>query len=294
MIASRTAALLLSALVLAGCFDDAAPTAAPTATRAPAPTPVTTTYPLGATIWYAGLIVTLGRAVAVLDERGGSVTVEARIENPGEALATVAGPVRLEVDGEWFAPTRETQIPEVEPGTGAEVTIEFDVIGHRSADAAAIVIGRDGEHQPRVPFGPGGGELAAFEPLSLQLTGNGTAGSLRLRLRGAELRWDLPDWGQQLPSSKASLTVVYDGSYVGSFAGGFPFTGENVALRLPDGTLVEPRQDGRSQSIELIGAGKTKRELRSRFEIPAGLSGSFALVVIDGGSRRAIVFAVPE
>lgn len=294
MTVARPAALLLSALLLAGCFGDAAPSAPPTPSRAPAPTPVTTTYELAATVWYGGLILIVDRAVAVLDERGGSVAVEARLQNPGEEPATLAGPIRLEVDGEAFDPTRETQIPEVAPGATTALAVEFDVVGHRSADAAAIVVGRDGEHQPRVPFGPAGGELAAFRPVSFELTGNGSAGSLRLRLRQAELRWDLPDWGQQLPSSRASLTIVYDATYLGSFAGGFPFTGENVALRLPDGTLVQPRPDGRSQSIELIGPGRTRRELRSRFEIPAGLTGRFALIAIDGGSRRAIVFAVPD
>jgi hypothetical protein len=92
----------------------------------------------------------------------------------------------------------------------------------------------------------------------------------------------------------ASLTVTYDAAYVGTFAGGFPFTAENVALRLPDGTLVQPRPDGRSQPIELIGARKNKRNLRTRFEIPAAITGELALVAIDGKNRRFLAFSLPE
>ena len=49
------------------------------------------------------------------------------------------------------------------------------------------------------------------------------------------LRWDLPDWSQELDASLEALTLTYDVTYTGDFAGGFAFTGDNVALRLPDG-----------------------------------------------------------
>jgi hypothetical protein len=286
-------AVVLLAVLAWGC-DEAAPSVAPTPTRAPEPTPVVTEYRLGTTVWYAGVIVAFDRAVASLDPRGGSVTVQARIENPGsEDALGLEGPIRLVIDGEAFEPTRESQIPDVDPGEIAAVSIEFDVLGHAAADDAVVVIGRDTEHQPRIPFGPAGGPEATFEPLALEVSGAGTAGNLRLRLRSAELRWDLPDWAQQLPSDRASLTLTYDAAYTGSFAGGFPFTGDNVALRLPDETWVRPRADGRSQSIELIGAGKTKRGLRTRFEIPAAMPGEYALIALDGGARRYLVFTVP-
>ena len=81
-------------------------------------------------------------------------------------------------------------------------------------------------------------------------------------------------------------------TYAGDFAGGFAFTGENVALRLPDGTVVSPRRDGHSQSVELIGARKTKKNLFSRFEIPAGMIGEFALLVRNGATEKAIPFTI--
>ena len=285
---------MLAALVLSGCLDATTPSIAPSPTRAPDPTPVATAYELTTTVWYAGFVVTFERAAALLDARGGPVTVDVRFENAGTGeTGSLAGPIRLIVGEETFEPTRETEIPDVAPGAAAAATIEFDVIGHSSVAGGAIVVGRDGEHQPRIPFDPTGGEAATFEPVVIEVSGSGTADKLRLRLRAAELRWDLPDWAQQLPESSASLTVTYDATYLGSFAGGFPFTAENVALRLPDGTLIRARADGRSQSLELIGAGKTKRNLRTRFEIPADVGGDVALVVIDDDAQQRLVISLP-
>jgi hypothetical protein len=77
----------------------------------------------------------------------------------------------------------------------------------------------------------------------------------------------------------------------GKFAGGFAFTGANVALQLPDGTLVEPRKDGRSQSIEALDPGATVLAA-TRFEIPAGTRGAFGLLVNDGTGKATIAFTV--
>ena len=64
-----------------------------------------------------------------------------------------------------------------------------------------------------------------------------------------------------------------------AFAGGFAFTGENVALKLPDGTTVGTIQDGDSQSIELIGPESTAKDLFSRFEIEDPAAGEYTLLV---------------
>ena len=130
----------------------------------------------------------------------------------------------------------------------------------------------------------------AFQPISVNLSGAGAAGDLRVSLRSGLLRWDLPDWSEELPDAAQALAVTYDVTYTGDFAGGFAFTAGNIQLRLPDGKYVAPRRDGHSQSIELIGAGKTKTRLFSRFEIPAGMTGRFRLVVVNDAAVKAIPF----
>jgi hypothetical protein len=143
-----------------------------------------------------------------------------------------------------------------------------------------------------VPLTPSAGAVAAFQPQALTLKGTGAAADLKISLTSGGLRWDLPDWSQELDASLAALTLTYDVTYTGTFSGGFAFTGDNVALRLPNGKVVSPRADGHSQSIELIGAQKTKKGLFSRFEVPSGMSGKFALLVKNGSTTKAIVFTI--
>jgi hypothetical protein len=131
-----------------------------------------------------------------------------------------------------------------------------------------------------------------FKPIDLKVSGTTSAGDLRIALKRGQIRWDLPDWSQELTADRRSLTLTYDATFSGGFSGGLAFTGDNVSLRLPNGKTINTRADGHSQSVELIGAGKTKRGLISRFEIPTGMTGKFGLVVKSGGTQRVISFTI--
>jgi hypothetical protein len=293
---ARLAALAVGATLLAGCIDAPAPSATPTPTPVPEPTPTTTTYQLGATIWYEGLIIHVDDAVATLDERGGPVEVRIRIENPGDDEGELDGRIRLLVDAtSKDAPveaTRESKVPTIPAHGIAGALMTYELQGIASVDKGIVLIGEDLQHVARIPLTAAGGELLDFEPVVLSVAGAATAGDLRLTLRGGVLRWDLPDWSQELVAGLDALTLTYDVSYVGSFSGGFAFTGDNVRLRLPNGIVIGPRRDGHSQSIELIGAGKTKRGLFSRFEIPSGMTGRFGLIVRTGNMSKTIAFVL--
>jgi hypothetical protein len=289
---ARVAVVAVLAAVFAGCADAPPATVAPTPTRQPDPTPIMTTYDIQTTVWYEGLVLTFGQAVAELDAFGGPVRVGLRIENPGPDETDLAAPITLAVGDAVFAATRESRVPSVPGDGGIQVVLEYDVRDIASADAAVVLVGAEPLHVARVPFTEAGGTEELFEPVAFTLRGTGTGGSLRVTLRSGELRWDLPDWYEELDSSVVALTLRYDVTYIGSFPGGYPFTRDNIELRLPDGKRVEPREDGRSQSIELIGPGKTKRDLLSRFEVPSGVRGQFRLIVIDGSKERSIPFTI--
>lgn len=290
----RLVALGVATTLLAACIDAPAPTAAPTPTPTPEPTPTTTTYQLGATIWYEGLILHVDDAVATLDERGGPVEIRIRVENPGDDEGELDGRIRLLVDATSNDPpveaTRESKVPSVPAHGFVGALMTYELQGIRSVDKGVILIGEDVNHVARIPLTPAGGDLVDFEPVALPLSGAGTAGDLRLTLRAGVRRWDLPDWSQELVASLDALTLTYDVTYQGTFSGGFAFTGDNVRLRLPNGTVIGPRRDGHSQSIELIGASKTKRALFSRFEIPTGMKGRFGLIVRNGNTSKTIAF----
>jgi hypothetical protein len=282
------------AIVLAGCLDVPVPSVAPTVPPTPEPTPVTKTYQPNATAWYEGLVIHVDTIDATLDQRGGPVGVHLRFENPGEDEAELDARVLLQADATSrdapIAPTRESKLPSIPAGGTAEAVLTYELQGLASIDNGVVLIGEAPLHVARVPLTAAGGAADLFEPVTLALSGFNLAGDLKITLRQGALRWDLPDWSQELGANAAVLTLTYDVTYAGTFGGGFAFTGHNVALRLPDGSWVDARPDGHSQSIELIGAGKTKKGLSSRFEIPSGVTGRYALVVRNGTTHRLIAF----
>jgi hypothetical protein len=280
------------ALIASACGDSTVPTLGPITTSPPEPTPTVKVYDLGATVWYEGLIIHVDTATATLDERGGPVEVDLRIENPNVDVGQLDGAVQLVLGKTRIAPNEDSAVPLVPPNSSMPAQLTFDVQGATSVDGAVVEIGNAPNHIGRVPLTATAGAVAAFEPQDLALKGTGAAADLKISLTSGGLRWDLPDWSQELDASRAALTLTYDVTYTGSFAGGFAFTGDNVALRLPNGTVVNPRQDGHSQSVELIGAKKTKKDLFSRFEVPSGMSGKFALLVRNGSTTKAIVFTI--
>jgi len=293
--ASRSLLLVvaLAAATLAGC-DPGEPSAAPTSTRVPEPTPVTTRYELGTTVWYEGLVLHFDRATAILDDRGGPVDVSVRVQNDGPDPVDLGAPIVLIVEGRPVEPTRESRVATVPAGGQVGAVMTYELQGVTSVDDAVVQVGLDPQHLARVPLTAAGGEPVVFQPVDFDLAGTGTAGDLRINLRQGELRWDLPDWSQELAADRQALTLTYDVTYVGEFAGGFAFTGDNVYLRLPDESIVNPRRDGHSQSVELIAATRTKDGLFSRFEIPAGMTGKFALFVVNGEAKTGIVFTVKD
>lgn len=289
---ARWPTLAVLVLLIAGCADAQTPSAAPTATPTPDPTPVAKTYELGTAVWYEGLIVTVDRVTSLLDARGGTVDVLVGIANPNADIADLDGPITLLVGDVRVEATRDSKVPEV-PAKGSVATVlTYELQAIPSVDAAVIEIGTAPEHIGRVPITPAAGEAATFEPVALSLKGSAQASSLKITLTGGVLRWDLPDWGEELNAKLQVLTLTYDVTYAGDFAGGLAFTGDNIALKLPDGKVVGARRDGHSQSVELVGARKTKRGLFTRFEIPAGTTGTFTLLVRMSGVQKSIKFVV--
>jgi len=295
--AGRIAALVLTAIAVTGCLDAPAPSASPTAAPTPEPTPVTTSYQLDKTVWYEGLVIHVDSVVATLDERGGPVEVRLRLENPNEDDGDLDARVLLQVDPAGatapVAMSRDSKIPTVPAHGIVGAVLTYELQGIPSVQNAAVLIGEAPNHVARIALTEAGGATVDLQPVDLTVSGRGDAGSLRITLRSGVLRWDLPDWSQELAEDVEVLTFTYDVTYTGGFSGGYAFTGANVALRLPDGTIVESRRDGHSQSVELVAARQTKKALSSRFEVPSGTTGKLSFVVRNGDASDRISFTVP-
>ena len=169
------AATLGLAIVLAACSEPATSPNPSTGAPEAGPTPIVTTFEIGQTAWIDGFIVTVHTAIASLDAKGGPVSVLIRIENPGTEPATLDVPIRLTASGDAFELARGIQIPELEAGAVAELTIEFELVGRSKIDDGVLRIGRTEDHQVQVPFGAGAVKLLTLEPLALQLSGAATA-----------------------------------------------------------------------------------------------------------------------
>ncbi|HXI46698.1 MAG TPA: hypothetical protein VNH13_10385 [Candidatus Acidoferrales bacterium] len=287
----RSVAVLLVALLVAACGPDA-PGASPTPTPAPFPTPTVTLYGLNTTVWYAGLVLTFTTATAELDERGGTVALAGRVANPGTDDRTFNIPLRITAGAQGFELSRGQQVAPIPAGGLVAFALTFDVIGRSNVDDAILRVGPSTEHQALVPFESGTTPTVALQPVTLKVKGTANAADLRVVLRTGELRWDLPDWADELPNPSAAITLTYGATYRGTFQGGLAFTGDNVSLQLPDGTVVEERADGRSQTIGLILPGRTLAAT-SRFEVPSGMTGRFVLIVRNGSAHATIAFTVP-
>ena len=279
-------ALAISVAACGGPAVAEAPAASEAATSvavesvAPEPSAATTTVRVDQTIWFAGFKVALGEAIAEITEgRGGTVAIEAMFENTGSDAATFDGTLNLSSAGENATEGFDMDLPSVPGGQTGKGTLAFDVEDSFTFDDAVLTIGRAENQQAIVPLTPTAGTAVTGEPVAVGATGDGKAGDLELDLLGGEYRADQPWSHGQMKDGTFVLTLRYDASFESDFAGGFAFSAENVALKLPDGTTVGVIQDGQSQSIELIGPNSTVKDAYSRFEIVDPAAGEYALLV---------------
>jgi hypothetical protein len=251
-------------------------------------TATVTTVDVGKEAWFAGFHVTFGRATAEIKAgRGGTVKVDATLENTGSDGARLDATVNLVSGGETADEGFDQDIPSVPGGSTGKGTFAFDVEDTFTFDDAVLTLGLPDNQQAVVPL-KAAGEAVTREPVKLTISGSGKAGDLQLDLAGGELRADTPWKHGQQKKGTLVLTIDYSASFKSGFAGGFALTAENVALKLPDGTVVGTIQDGQSQSNELIGPNSTKKGLLSRFEISDPAAGSYTLLVRSFGKEAEI------
>jgi hypothetical protein len=242
--------------------------------------PVVTTVEVGQEAWFAGFHVTFGTATSEITAgRGGSVEIPAKFENTGDESARLDATLTLISGDETATDAFGMDIPSVPGGQTGKGTLAFDVEDTFTFEDAVLTLGQPANQQAVVPLSASAGKAVSLEPKAVTFSGSGQAGDLKLDVTGGELRADTPWKHGQQEKGTLVLSVDYSATFDSGFAGGFAFTAENVALKLPDGTTVGVIQDGESQSIELIGPNATMKHLFSRFEIEDPAAGSYALLV---------------
>jgi hypothetical protein len=233
--------------------------------------------------WHAGWKVTLGEVTLRIEGSSRIVEIGAQFENLGEATATFDSRLVLLSGGQSYdEPTLDQEFPRVPGELSGNGLITFRVDDDFTLDDATLLVGNPANNQATVPIGPDGDDLVDLAPREIDVTGSATAGAVTLTVERIEIRADLPDVHSIAEEGK-KLIIVYFSATIGS---GIPI-GEgvlqsaNVALKLPDGTAVAVREDGRSGVNELIQGreGTTIQDLSVRFEVPEPVEGAYAFVV---------------
>jgi hypothetical protein len=248
---------------------------------------------LGQEAWFAGFHVTFNDLTITPNGRYADLNIGATFENLGLDEARLDATIALKSGGQPVRESFDMDIPSVPAGDTMDGTFGFSIKGDFTLDDAVLTLGSPAVQQVVVPLSASSGTPVSLEPTSLALTGSGTAGQLELKLDGGDVRADKPQKHGQMESGKLALTVRYSATNHGTGAATFPFTGENVRLRLPDGTEVATISDGRSQSIEGLAAGASASDLMSRFEIDDPAAGQYTLLVKDGDATGEIPITVP-
>ena len=259
--------------------------------EAPAIEPVSMT--LGQEAWFAGFHVTFNDLTITPNGRYANLNIGATFENVGEDDARLDATILLKSGGQPVRESFDMDIPGVPAGDTMDGTFGFSIKDDFNLDDAVLTLGTPAVQQVVVPLSASAGTPVTLEPTTLALSGSGTAGQLELKLDGGDLRADTPDNHGQMEAGKLALTVNYSATNHGTGAATFPFTGDNVRLRLPDGSEIATIHDGRSQSIEGIPASSSASDLMSRFEIDDPAAGQYTLLVKDGDATGEIPITVP-
>jgi len=174
-------------------------------------------------------------------------------ENIGSEPSVFDGMSSLAAGGVFYEASATQSLPTI-PGqsTGAGNFV-FDVDDAFTFDGAVLTVGFAEHQQAVVPF-DAIGEAVTLEPTVFDVTGHASAGAIAVDLTGAELRADVPEEHGQIAAGSEALTIGFDVTNHGSYAGGFAFSySGNLALELPDGTTIAA-DDG---PIELLALGTT-------------------------------------
>ena len=293
--------MLLIALAVAfgaacGGGGDAPATVEGLATDAEPTPPPADSITIGKNFWHAGWKVTLGEARLGRDEQGNrTVSIEAAFENLSNRTSTFDSQVVLTSGGNSFGDTgSEQDLPNVPAGFSNDGLLAIQVDDAFSLDDATLTVGNPANNQAVVPIGADSpDELISLEPLQIISTGSASAGPISFMLTGVELRADLPDWLQEVEEGQLAIIVSFEVTVgEGIPIGEGVLQSANVALKLPDGTAVAVRTDGRSGVNELLQGleGTTIQGLSVRFIVDAPAAGQYAFILRGPyGPDRAMV-----
>jgi hypothetical protein len=312
VIIAIVAMLTVFAVACGGGGDDEpdatdTPEVVETATEAgPTSAPATDSMAIDQDVWHAGWKVSLGTATLETDSIGVRiVSIDAVFENLSTSTSSFNSQIAFVSGGNAYSDTAlEHELPRVPGGLTGTGIIAIQVDDDFTLDDATLIIGNPDNNQVTVPIGPDSpDELVTLEPIDIPASGSADAGPIAFSVTGVEVRADLPDWSDEVEAGKLALTVSFEVTPASGIPiGNGVLQSDNVALRVPDGSALAVRTDGRSGVNELLQGreGTLISDLSARFIIDQPAAGTYAFIVRGPyGADRAMVegevaFEVPE
>jgi hypothetical protein len=237
------------------------------------------TFTVDKEFWHSGFHVTVNEGVSFSVEETLSqdvtylVEIGASFENLGPDQTFFSAPIALVADGNSFASSFNSDLPNVPSGLSSDGLVSFVVDEGFDYNSAQLVIGAADENQAQVPLGSSG-ELIGLAPSEPPITGAITLELVDLTVTSAELRVDRPSSYTEIESGKLALTLNFDATSRKS--GNWQLFANNFALVLPDGSGVAA--DGADlASLPGADAGTTTSDLYVRFLVDDPPAGEYTL-----------------
>jgi hypothetical protein len=285
----RSIGVLASAVAIVGCIgSDVVPDAAVEADAAPDAGEPIQTAQIDKTFWYAGFKVTLGKATYGPLKQ---VTITAKFDNESTESETFEAELVIQTPSNNFIADAGTQedvpkVPGKSSGTGTLVIpvnrTPFSFAG------STLIVGRAASAQAKVPI-EGGGTLVDLAPKPAPITGTVTAMTLTLTVKSADLRYDVLKTHEQLKVGKLSLNLGFSISFTSDLQDEYPFSGTNLTLRLPDGTVT----GSEDAPVELLKTRTTLQDQSVRFTVNNPPTGKYALILTDDKVSQELAFTLP-
>jgi hypothetical protein len=251
------------------------------------PEPIVTAQ-IDKTFWYAGFKVTLGKAMY---GPGKQVTIVATFDNESTQSEIFEAELVVQTPANNFIADSGMQddVPKVPGKSSGMGTLVIPVNRQPFSFAGAtLIVGDASGAQAKVPL-DGNGTLVDLAPKPVAVTGSVTAMTLTLTLKGGDLRYDVLSSHEQLKVGKLSLTLIFNISFTSDIQDEYPFSGNNLTLKLPDGTTTGS-QDG---PVELLKTRTTLQDQSVRFTVSNPPTGKYGLVLTDDKVSQELGFTLP-
>jgi hypothetical protein len=285
----RSIGVLACAVAIGGCIgSDVVPDAAVEADAAADAGEPLQTAQIDKTFWYGGFKVTLGKATYGPLKQ---VSIAAKFDNESTESETFEAELVVQTPANNFIADSGNQddvpkVPGKSSGTGTLVIpinrTPFSFAGSN------LIVGTAARAQAKVPI-EGGGTLVDLAPKPAAIAGSVTAMTLTLAVKSADLRYDVLKTHEQLKVGKLSLNLTFSISFTNDMQDEYPFSGNNLTLRLPDGTVVG------SEDVEIMQL-KTRTTVQDqfvRFTVNNPPTGKYGLILTDDKVSQELAFTLP-